>query len=47
MFEPTKATEEVKVIYCDRCHLANPNWKERCIHCNAPLFVKGGELKAR
>src|SRR5580704_337261 len=28
------ATQEV---YCERCHLATPVWRKRCIHCSRAL----------
>jgi hypothetical protein len=24
-------------VYCTRCHLATPAWRNRCIHCSEPL----------
>ena len=36
---PALQTVEVGLaqVYCERCHLATPIWRKKCIHCSMPL----------
>jgi len=29
--------ESIEEAYCERCHLATPLWKLKCIHCGKSL----------
>ena len=32
-----QASHPIEEMYCPRCFLATPLWRNLCIHCKAPL----------
>jgi len=34
---PEEEKQAIESVYCPRCHLASPAWRDRCIHCQFPL----------
>jgi hypothetical protein len=39
--------ESIENVYCQRCHLATPEWRARCIHCQAPLLIASNDERER
>ena len=39
--------EAIKETYCEKCHLATPAWKLKCIHCGQPLSGNPGGTEFR